>query len=182
VISCYEMASPIGPLLLWGDAEGLRGVSFQKAHPVLPPAAWRRMREPFDEAIEQLTAYFAGRLERFQVPLAPHGTRFQLEVWSALRAIPYGETTTYGAIARRLGRSNAFRAVGAANGRNPIPILIPCHRVVGADGSLTGFGGGLDIKRALLALEARHRRVLARGETSPLFPEARCLPDLTDRG
>jgi methylated-DNA-[protein]-cysteine S-methyltransferase len=153
-----ESATPIGPLLLWSDGEGLRGISFQRSHPLRPPDGWRRSREPFGRVLEQLTAYFAGRLDRFDVPLAPQGTPFQIEVWSALRKIPYGETTTYAAIARRLGRPQAFRAVGAANGRNPIPILIPCHRVVGADGSLTGFGGGLDVKRALLALEARHRR------------------------
>ena len=164
-----EAATPIGPLLLWGDGEGLRGISFQRSHPLRPSAAWRRSRKPFGRALEQLTAYFAGRLDRFDVALAPQGTPFQIEVWSALREIPYGETTTYAAIARRLGRPQAFRAVGAANGRNPIPILIPCHRVVGADGSLTGFGGGLDVKRALLALEERHRR-LNRFGPAPLLP------------
>ncbi len=152
-----EIATPIGPLLLWGDEEGLRGISFQTAHPAAPPADSRRSRAPFRRPIAQLEAYFAGALERFDVPLAPQGTPFQLEVWSLLRTIPYGETTTYAEIARRLGRANAFRAVGAANGRNPIPILIPCHRVVGTDGSLTGFGGGLGVKRALLLLEARRR-------------------------
>jgi methylated-DNA-[protein]-cysteine S-methyltransferase len=170
-----ELATPIGPLLLWGDGEGLRGISFQRAHPLQPSAGWRRSREPFGRALEQLTAYFAGRLERFDVALAPLGTPFQIEVWSALREIPYGETTTYAAIARGLGRPQAFRAVGAANGRNPIPILIPCHRVVGSDGSLTGFGGGLDVKRALLALESRHRRP-ERSLSAPLLPFGEQLP------
>ena len=103
--------------------------------------------------MRQLNAYFARELEDFDLPLAPPGTAFQLEVWAALRAIPYGETVTYGELARRIGRPRASRAVGAANGANPLPIVVPCHRVVGADGSLTGFGGGLPIKSALLALE-----------------------------
>ena len=101
----------------------------------------------------QLHAYFAGDCRDFDVPLAPRGTPFQLEVWRALRAIPYGTTTSYGAIARTLGRSGASRAVGLANGSNPIPVVIPCHRVIGSDGSLVGYGGGLAIKERLLSLE-----------------------------
>jgi methylated-DNA-[protein]-cysteine S-methyltransferase len=101
----------------------------------------------------QLDAYFAGRRRDFDVRLAPEGTPFQLRVWAALCEIPYGETISYAELARRIGNPNAVRAVGAANGRNPLPIVVPCHRVVGADGSLVGFGGGLDVKRALLDLE-----------------------------
>ena len=162
-----EIDTPIGPLLLFGDEEGLRGISFQAGrHPLAAPPEWRRSAEPFRGIVGELQAYFAGELVRFESRLAPRGTPFQLEVWSFLRTIPYGETTTYAEIARRLGRPSACRAVGAANGRNPIPVVIPCHRVVGADGSLTGFGGGLPIKRALLALEARRAPAAA----APLLP------------
>ena len=149
-----DVSTPVGRLLLAGDEKGLRRISFQsEVHPVEPAGDWERTEEPFRDAISQLEAYFAGRLRRFDVLLTPEGTPFQRDVWSALTAIPYGETVTYGELARRLGRPNASRAVGAANGSNPIPIIIPCHRVVGADGSLTGFGGGLAIKRRLLDLE-----------------------------
>jgi methylated-DNA-[protein]-cysteine S-methyltransferase len=106
-------------------------------------------------AVEQLREYFAGERLEFDLPLAPRGTPFQLEVWQALRTIPYGATTSYGAIARAIGRPSGFRAVGMANGRNPISIVVPCHRVIGASGALTGYGGGLDRKEWLLALEAR---------------------------
>ena len=111
--------------------------------------------DAFVQAAKQLRAYFAGERQTFDLPLAPHGTEFQQSVWSELQRIPYGETTTYSKIAERIGRPAAVRAVGAANGANPIPIVIPCHRVIGASGSLTGFGGGLDVKRRLLAMEAR---------------------------
>jgi methylated-DNA-[protein]-cysteine S-methyltransferase len=116
---------------------------------------------PFREVVRQLKAYFDGQLKAFDLPLAPQGTEFQRQVWRALQTIPYGRTKSYGEIARRLGRPEASRAVGAANGQNPIPVIIPCHRVIGADGSLTGFGGGLPIKRKLLALEG----ALPAGET-----------------
>ncbi len=106
------------------------------------------------QAVRQLDDYFHGSLRQFDVPVAPAGTPFQLRVWAMLRTIPYGTTTTYGALARRLGNPTAIRAVGRANGANPIGIVIPCHRVIGADGSLTGYAGGLNIKRALLELEA----------------------------
>jgi methylated-DNA-[protein]-cysteine S-methyltransferase len=150
-----ELSTPVGRLLLAGDEEGLRRISFQDGfHPVRPPEGWRRAEVPFRDAIAQLEAYFAGKLRHFDLALAPEGTPFQREVWSALITIPYGKTVSYGELARRLGRSNAPRAVGAANGRNPIPIIIPCHRVIGADGSLTGFGGGVAIKRRLLDLES----------------------------
>jgi methylated-DNA-[protein]-cysteine S-methyltransferase len=158
----FDVSSPVGRLRLAGDEEGLRSISFQNRFPTAElPEGWQRTGEPFREAIAQLEAYFAGDLRRFDLVLAPEGTPFQREVWSALTTIPYGETLSYGALARRLGRSNASRAVGAANGRNPIPIIIPCHRVIGADGSLTGFGGGLEIKRLLLELEGGGRRIFA---------------------
>lgn len=150
---CY-MSSPVGRLMLAGDAEGLRFLDFHEGrHGQEPGAGWRRIEAPFREAMAQLEAYFAGRLRVFDLPLAPRGTTFQQQVWRALRAIPYGTTLSYGDLARRIGKPSAVRAVGAANGRNPIAIVIPCHRVIGADGSLTGFGGGLPIKRALLVLE-----------------------------
>ena len=165
----WETPSPVGPLLLSGDEQGLRGISFQAGpHASVPSARWTRAREPFERAIAQLEEYFTGARRHFELPLAPEGSSFQLAVWAMLRRIPYGETITYGELARRLGRSSAARAVGAANGQNPIPIVIPCHRVIGSDGSLTGFGGGLDAKRRLLALEAEHRPVRA-GMTRDLF-------------
>ena len=155
-----EIASPVGRLRLAGDEEGLRSISFQnRFSPAGVPDGWRRGEEPLREVIAQLEAYFAGKRRAFDVPLAPEGTPFQREVWSLLLTIPYGETRSYGELASRLGRSEAARAVGAANGRNPIPIIIPCHRVIGADGSLTGFGGGLAIKRRLLELEAGQARL-----------------------
>jgi methylated-DNA-[protein]-cysteine S-methyltransferase len=110
------------------------------------------------EVREQLDAYFAGERRAFALKLAPRGTEFQQRVWQALSAIPYGETTTYAAIARTIGQPNAVRAVGAANGRNPISIVVPCHRVIGQDGTLTGYAGGLPSKQRLLALEARHKQ------------------------
>lgn len=156
-----EVPTPVGRLLLAGDEEGrLSRISFQNGSDRVKPAdGWQLSEEPFREAIAQLQAYFAGRLRHFDLALATEGTPFQREVWSMLRTIPYGEVVSYGEMARRLGRPNAYRAVGAANGRNPIPIVIPCHRVIGSGGSLTGFGGGLAIKRRLLDLEAGDRQV-----------------------
>jgi len=150
----HETDSPIGPLLLAADAHALKRVHFQSGrHALQPPPRWRRDAAPFAAVIEQLTEYFGGTRREFSVPLAPEGTPFQLSVWRALRAIPYGETISYGELARRVGNAGAARAAGLANGANPLPILVPCHRVIGSDGSLTGFGGGLGIKRALLELE-----------------------------
>jgi methylated-DNA-[protein]-cysteine S-methyltransferase len=149
-----EVAAPIGALLLAGTSSALALVHFQCGpRPWRPPGEWLQQEEPFRLAITQLREYFAGTRRRFELALAPRGTPFQLSVWQLLRAIPYGQTVTYGEIARRLGRPEAARAVGLANGANPLPIVVPCHRVIGADGSLTGFGGGLPIKRALLHLE-----------------------------
>ena len=139
--------TPIGTLWLAGDEDGLTAVSFDP----LPAGA----ESPVcGEAAEQLEAYFAGELRDFQLPLAPRGTDFQRSVWAAVAAIPYGGTASYLEIATTLGRPAACRAIGAANGRNPLPVVIPCHRVIGAAGGLTGYGGGLARKRALLDLEA----------------------------
>ena len=149
--------SPVGRLLLAMDGQGLRHIAFERGrHPTPIGADWERGRGALHEARTQLNAYFAGRLTTFDLPLAPVGTEFQQQVWLELLRIPYAGTTNYGEIARRLGDPGASRAVGAANGRNPLPIVVPCHRVVGADGSLTGFGGGLPVKRFLLDLEQKH--------------------------
>jgi methylated-DNA-[protein]-cysteine S-methyltransferase len=150
----YETDSPIGRLLLAGTAQALARVQFQAGpRPLRPPREWSHDVAPFAPVLGQLKEYFAGTRRAFQLPLAPQGSTFQRAVWRALLAIPYGETVSYGELARRLGLANGARAVGLANGANPLPILVPCHRVIGADGSLTGFGGGLPIKRALLSLE-----------------------------
>ena len=150
----HELATLVGPLLLAGTAQSLTGVYFQSGpRPIRPQPHWVQSAAPFAEAARQLDEYFSGRRQVFDLPLAPAGTRFQLAVWRVLQAIPYGRTTSYGQLARDLGNANGARAVGLANGSNPLPVVIPCHRVIGADGSLTGFGGGLDIKRALLRLE-----------------------------
>jgi methylated-DNA-[protein]-cysteine S-methyltransferase len=148
------IASPAGPLLLAGNAAALRLIHFRRGrHPFDPRPDWVEDPAPFERPIAQLDAYFAGSLRDFDLPLAPEGTPFQLRVWNALREIPYGETISYGELARRLGNPSASRAVGLANGANPLPIVIPCHRVIGASGKLTGYGGGLPVKEKLLALE-----------------------------
>jgi methylated-DNA-[protein]-cysteine S-methyltransferase len=144
----HSVGTPIGTLWLARDEHGLAGVAFEGR----AEAASRD--ELLLDAAEQLRAYFAGELERFELPLSPGGTDFQRRVWHAVEAIPYGTTTTYSALAASLGSPAASRAVGAANGRNPLPIVVPCHRVVGSSGALTGYGGGLARKRALLDLEA----------------------------
>jgi methylated-DNA-[protein]-cysteine S-methyltransferase len=150
----HEIDSPIGALLLAGTAQALTCVHFQSGpQPLRPPDGWRHAVAPFERVQAQLMEYFGGARRSFQLPLAPSGTPFQLAVWQALCAIPYGETVSYGELAQRLGYTGGARAVGAANGANPLPIVVPCHRVIGADGTLTGFGGGLHIKRSLLALE-----------------------------
>ena len=162
--TCYSyLESPVGRLLLAGDADGLILISFPAgSRPREPAAGWIRDDGIFAAATRQLTAYFAGELRDFALPLRPGGTAFQQSVWSALRAIPFGATMSYGELACRIGRPSASRAVGAANGANPLPIVVPCHRVIGADNSLTGFGGGLETKRFLLAHEARLSRGTAR--------------------
>ncbi|HMH00084.1 MAG TPA: methylated-DNA--[protein]-cysteine S-methyltransferase [Terriglobales bacterium] len=160
---CYrQIASPLGPLLLAADDSGLRHIIFtSEAQP--PDPAWREDTAPLTETIRQLQAYFAGEQENFNLPLAPEGTPFQKEVWQRLCDIPYGQTISYGELARRIGNPKASRAVGLANGSNPIPIVIPCHRVIGSNGKLTGYGGGLPIKEKLLALERHQRRLLPLG-------------------
>jgi methylated-DNA-[protein]-cysteine S-methyltransferase len=153
--------SPVGSLLLAGDSKALRRVSFENGKRSSPPLAdWKQNRAAFAKVICQLEAYFRGELKEFDVPLAMDGTAFQLRVWNALRAIPYGETISYAQLAGRIGNPKAVRAVGLANGSNPIPIIVPCHRVIGSDGSLTGFGGGLTTKRKLLELENKQLSLL----------------------
>ncbi|MBZ5600439.1 MAG: methylated-DNA--[protein]-cysteine S-methyltransferase [Acidobacteriia bacterium] len=157
---CYtQIDSPVGPLMLVGDDAGLRRLEFVKGRP-RPDPAWREDAAPLQDAIRQLRAYFAGKLERFDIPLAPEGTPFQRQVWKRLCEIPYGETISYGELARRIGNPKASRAVGLANGSNPIAIVIPCHRVIGSNGKLTGYGGGLPLKEKLLALERRQLTLL----------------------
>lgn len=153
--------SPVGPLLLAGDRDTLRVLWFGRGRRTQgPDPAWTESADRFRGITSQLREYFAGRRTRFEMALAPAGTPFQRRVWQALLDIPYGETTTYGELARRLGDAKATRAVGLANGANPIAIVIPCHRVIGAGGALTGFGGGLPTKRALLDLEQGQRLLL----------------------
>jgi methylated-DNA-[protein]-cysteine S-methyltransferase len=153
---CY-FDSPVGELLLAGDDDALSLVSFPEGSMRRDPEPdWIYNEKPFTAARQQLTEYFAGARREFDLPLKLSGTEFQLSVLHALQQIPYGETTSYSDIAERIGRPKAVRAVGAANGRNPIPIIVPCHRVIGSHGDLTGFGGGLDTKEALLRLEAEH--------------------------
>ena len=154
--------SPIGPLLLAGDQIGIRLLLFAKGRDrrVRPEPNWKIDSGALDDAARQLTEYFGGQRRNFEMPLAPEGTSFQQTVWKALLDIPYGETTSYGELALRIGNPKAVRAVGLANGSNPISIIIPCHRVIGSNGTLVGYGGGLPVKQALLALERGQRRLL----------------------
>jgi methylated-DNA-[protein]-cysteine S-methyltransferase len=154
--------SPVGLLELRGTDTALTGV-FMEGHRHEPARAEDATRdpEPLREARRQLEEYFAGERREFFLPLEPAGTDFQQPVWQALRTIPYGETISYGELASRIGNPRAVRAVGLANGRNPLSIVVPCHRVIGADGSLTGYGGGLERKRFLLALERGSVREVA---------------------
>ncbi len=163
--------SPVGPLFIAADAQGLRAIEFRdNRHPVRRGDDWRAGDSPLlARARLQLDEYFAGRRRSFDLPLSPQGTPFQREVWTALASIPYGRTLSYAQLAARVGRPAAMRAVGAANGRNPLPIVLPCHRVIGADGSLTGFGGGLPTKQYLLKLEG------ALPEAFDLFPLAQAM-------
>ena len=150
------MSTPIGDLLLIGDGRHLVHIDLPQARrPLGIGAEWRREPSAFDAARAQFDAYFAGTLQAFDVPLAPRGTDFQRRVWDALCGIGYGETISYAELARRVGNPNASRAVGLANGANPLSIVVPCHRVIGANGSLTGYGGGLEAKKWLLAMEQR---------------------------
>jgi len=152
--SYWIWPSPVGKLLLLDDGQGLCGLQFQDgAHPLEIEKNWKKQRSPFVRVMQQLEEYFAGRLQKFTIPLSLHGTAFQLSVWKALQAIPYGETVSYGTISKKIGNPKASRAVGAANGNNPVSIIVPCHRVIGSTGKLVGYGGGLTIKTALLELE-----------------------------
>jgi len=167
-----HMDSPVGPLLLAASGAGLHAIEFATArHPVRRDASWRKASDAgshllLRRAQNQLEEYFAGTRRVFDLPLAAQGTPFQRQVWQALAGIPYGQTLSYAELAARVQRPRAVRAVGAANGRNPLPIVLPCHRVIGADGSLTGFGGGLPIKQFLLQLEGA-----IPGETPERFPD-----------
>ena len=150
---CY-LETPIGDLLLAGDDQSLCLLGFPEGSMRREPEPdWIFSEKPFADAREQLTAYFSGERKSFDLKLNPGGTEFQLQVLQELQKIPYGTTTSYADIAKRIGRPKAVRAVGAANGRNPIPIIIPCHRVIGSSGKLTGYGGGLPLKHRLLELE-----------------------------
>lgn len=155
-VFCHVHPSPIGKLLLTSDGRALTGLHMEESnHPPRRDVAWIRAEEPFREACRQLDEYFGRKRTRFDLDLAPGGTPFQRRVWAALQEIPYGETRSYVDIARRIGSAKAVRAVGGANGRNPIAIVIPCHRVIAANGTLGGYGGGLERKETLLGLERR---------------------------
>jgi len=157
---CY-FDTPIGELLLAGEEGALSMIGFPKGSMRREPEAdWIFNETQLADVSRQLREYFTGERREFDLPLKLSGTEFQVSVLEALQNIPYGETTSYGEIAKRIGRPKAVRAVGAANGRNPIPIIVPCHRVIGSTGDLTGFGGGLDTKEALLRLEAEHTQDL----------------------
>lgn len=156
MISCTFIDSPIGRLLLTAQDAALTAIHLEEARaPVPAERGWilDATADPLPAAVRQLEEYFDGRRREFDLPLRLHGTEFQRRVWARLFDIRYGETWSYGQLAARVGNPKASRAVGLANGRNPIPILVPCHRVIGADGSLTGYGGGLERKRWLLAHE-----------------------------
>ena len=156
-VSYCIVQTPVGRILLAGNARALTHLSFQDGrHPTEPDPQWTYAEKPFQRSIRQLHEYFSGKRKTFTINLAPQGTPFQQRVWEALRAIPYGQTLSYGQIAKAVGKPKASRAVGAANGQNPISIIVPCHRVIGSNGKLVGYGGGLSIKETLLVHESRH--------------------------
>lgn len=149
--------SPWGELLLAVSDKGVTQVTYQQGdHPVSIPDTWERDIDAVSELKRQLQEYYEGKRQQFTLPLDPQGTEFQCQVWQALAVIPYGESRSYADIAHDIGRPKSMRAVGAANGRNPIAIIVPCHRVIGKDGSLTGYAGGLEVKQQLL----RHERIM----------------------
>jgi len=153
-----SLDSPVGALFLTSNGEAITELFMEKHKGEPKPIdEWRRDDDLFREAADQLRAYFAGELTEFDLPLATAGAPFQRRVWAELRKIPYGSTISYGELARRMGNPNAARAVGAANGSNPISIIIPCHRVIGSNGKLTGYGGGIERKKFLLEFEAKTR-------------------------
>ena len=169
-LSYTRLPSPLGPLLLVGTEDALTQIWLPSGRDRLEPdPEWTEAAAPFAEPIRQLRAYFAGALRRFDLPLAPEGTPFQQRVWRTLCDIPYGETISYGELARRIERPAAVRAVGAANGQNPLSIVVPCHRVIGSDGRLVGYGGGLPAKSLLLELERRVAGIGPRGRQGALF-------------
>jgi len=147
--------SPVGPLTLAGEAATLTHLLMADQRHGPDRSGWKYDAGAFGDVAEQLDAYFAGALTDFDVEVRLLGTEFQRRVWAALRKIPYGQTRSYGQIAEEIGAPGASRAVGAANGRNPVAIIVPCHRVIGADGAMTGYAGGLDRKRTLLDLERK---------------------------
>ncbi len=154
--------SPLGRILVAQNSVGLVLISFQQTPEAESPQPdWHFVETLDGEATDQLCAYFNGQLHEFDLPLAPQGTAFQQAVWQALQSIAYGQTWSYAELAQQVGRPKAVRAVGAANGRNPLPIVIPCHRVIGSNGTLTGYRGGLPLKQALLSLERQHRPTLS---------------------
>ena len=156
-LAYHDFDTPIGTLRVVGDDRGIARIDLPNAAARDPDPGWLGGRQslprPLREAKRQLREYFDGARRDFDLPLAPAGTAFQHRVWDELRGIPYGETISYGELARRIGRPTASRAVGAANGRNPLAIVVPCHRVIGTDGTLTGYGGGLPVKETLLSHE-----------------------------
>jgi methylated-DNA-[protein]-cysteine S-methyltransferase len=159
MIYYHYMKSPVGKLLVVGDDKGLRFISFPKgSKPYLPKSDWIENPKPLQEVLRQLEAYFAGKLKVFSLDICLNVTPFQEKVLTALRQVPYGETISYGELAKNIGDPKASRAVGQANARNPIPIVIPCHRVIGSNGKLTGFGGGISVKQTLLDLEQKYRQ------------------------
>jgi len=163
MIKYSYVSSPLGELMVTRDAVGLTGLYLPTGKHArnVPEEGWQRDDAAFEDVRTQLGEYFAGDRLEFDLPLHPSGSAFQLRAWKALSEIPYGTTASYGEQAVRIGSPTAFRAVGLANGQNPISIIVPCHRVVGANGSLTGYGGGLDAKRWLLEHEARHTGLFA---------------------
>jgi methylated-DNA-[protein]-cysteine S-methyltransferase len=158
MIYYQHMKSPVGNLLVGGNDKGICLISFPKrGNPAMPESDWVKKRKPLQEVLRQLEAYFAGKLKAFSLDICLNVTPFQKKVLTALRQVPYGETISYGELAKNIGKPKASRAVGQANARNPIPIVIPCHRVIGSSGKLTGFGGGITVKQALLDLEQQYR-------------------------
>ena len=152
------MKSPVGKLLVAGNNKGLHLIRFPKGKKrSLPEHHWVENQKPLQEVVRQLEAYFAGKLKAFSLDICLNVTPFQKKVLTALRRVPYGETISYGELAKNIGNPKASRAVGQANSRNPIPIVIPCHRVIGSNGKLTGFGGGISVKQTLLDLEEQYR-------------------------
>jgi methylated-DNA-[protein]-cysteine S-methyltransferase len=176
------VSSPVGLLFLARTSRGLRYLEYMDRKSLkrmiashaeaLPGAVWEPSLLELKGPVEQLEAYFNGSLQEFEVPLDPEGSEFQHKVWKALAQIPFGETRSYGAIAAAIGQPRASRAVGLANNQNPIAIVVPCHRVIGANGSLTGYGGGVNRKRWLLDHEAQHRRRLTTPSPGDLFAGA----------